>query len=269
MCLSCLESAGFICPVCQVKVDPNDPTQVSRPSRRERNRLDQIPVRCSSCQSEVARGSMEHHSLHSCAQPCPQLCGQSFPRSEMKSHESTCPNVMIPCPGQALKCPVEVKRIEMDNHIASCPVVALEPSLQYLQTHLQAQQIQLSQLQDQVTQLSQMVTPSQMLQALETERKRQNLATLAVSWSALAHSVELVRCVNCGVSRTRADLEGQSCTYHGKPYRYCTVCQGWQKHKGCSHTTEEKCGDCRKYLWETRCKTSIHKLISIFEPAKS
>ena len=113
-CRRCLQQVDATCPVCRIKIDlKQDSKDLGRPSRRERNKMDDIPVCCLECKTELARGSFENHYHKLCPVGCPEGCEETMVRFVFEAHVAVCKNHEIPC---AQGCGENVPRGTMEDH---------------------------------------------------------------------------------------------------------------------------------------------------------
>ena len=82
-----------------------------------------VDVQCPlGCLQVLPKLNMDHHKINECKKrkhipiECPNTCGVSCKRAEMKGHRNVCPKEVVKCVFSSLGCKVKYKRAEMEEH---------------------------------------------------------------------------------------------------------------------------------------------------------
>ncbi|WEW57416.1 hypothetical protein PRK78_002883 [Emydomyces testavorans] len=102
---------------------------------------------CERCGELVMELELEKHKRDLCpkAEVTCSDCGIAFSRSELEAHAEDC--LMSACAASVYGCPVRLRKSEIEQHKASCPLVTLGPYLEAQSTRISLMEITIRQLQ--------------------------------------------------------------------------------------------------------------------------
>jgi len=97
-------------------------------------KLSALGVRCPTCDSVVARGTLDVH-VQDCPLECERGCGTKVTPAQRVQHDGVCGALESPC--TAYGCAVVLPRSDLAAHRAQCALVAIEPATRSLLVHLE------------------------------------------------------------------------------------------------------------------------------------
>jgi len=82
------------------------------------------PIQCEFCDQWMHFHDVEGHYYQVCQQfplTCPNICSlTTFPRHQLEQHLKECPSAIVNCPNLPGGCVMQLKRRELQNHLAVC-----------------------------------------------------------------------------------------------------------------------------------------------------
>lgn len=98
-------------------------------------------VTCDDCQSSMLELELEEHLAHQCTKsssPC-KGCEAEVLACDTERHLDVCPEVIVPCIAASIGCSFESKRRAIRHHLDKCPMAAMTPFIQSMNSRVDNQ----------------------------------------------------------------------------------------------------------------------------------
>eukprot|EP01124_Arcella_intermedia_P023313 TRINITY_DN3682_c3_g1_i1.p1 TRINITY_DN3682_c3_g1~~TRINITY_DN3682_c3_g1_i1.p1 ORF type:complete len:293 (+),score=2.34 TRINITY_DN3682_c3_g1_i1:81-959(+) len=122
-CRVCVEMLSN-CPLCRGEMHP-----LQEPPRLIFNLLAKLKVKCTTCSKHVQRGDFPSHIYYDCPIECRAGCPDRLTRATISQHKEVCPFEILPCSSSDVGCVFFGPRVQVNEHIQTCPFFALKPLL--------------------------------------------------------------------------------------------------------------------------------------------